>query len=149
MPTGVIVFIVALAVFMVAWFLARLTIGDPWKGKVTSAVAARPKPESIETQLRAELASTQERMTRLHVDHDAWKHLAEQCKTRIAALETDLLQARGGDTTGDGSRFGRLRRLIATEFHPDHAKHEGIEKLVRAEIFKTLWPKIEQIGRPL
>jgi hypothetical protein len=44
-------------------------------------------------------------------------------------------------------RFDRLKRLIAREFHPDQGAATGIEKQIRAEIFKTVWPRIEDIER--
>jgi hypothetical protein len=43
-------------------------------------------------------------------------------------------------------RFNILRRLVARELHPDHCIGGEIEKVVRAEFFKRLWPEIEQIA---
>jgi hypothetical protein len=45
----------------------------------------------------------------------------------------------------DDGRFRRLRALIVKELHPDHAPSDSVNGAIRAEIFKVLWPKIEQI----
>ena len=44
-------------------------------------------------------------------------------------------------------RFAALRRYLAREFHPDHSTGEGLEKLVRAEIFKKVWLVVEKIEK--
>jgi hypothetical protein len=62
---------------------------------------------------------------------------------RIVTLEGQ----RDGAAGRSDKRFDELRRYLAREFHPDHAKAEGIEKLVRAEIFKQVWPKVEEIAK--
>jgi hypothetical protein len=41
-----------------------------------------------------------------------------------------------------------LRRYLARQFHPDHAPGQGIEKVVRNEIFKEIWIEIERLNRP-
>ena len=47
---------------------------------------------------------------------------------------------------GDDSRFDALRRLIAKELHPDFCTGGQLEKLLRQECFKRLWPEIERIA---
>ena len=42
-------------------------------------------------------------------------------------------------------RFDMLRR-IAKELHPDFSTGGGLDKLLRAECFKKLWPEIERIA---
>ena len=42
-------------------------------------------------------------------------------------------------------RFDALRRLVARELHPDFCTSGGIEKMIRAEFFKRLWPEIERL----
>jgi hypothetical protein len=49
--------------------------------------------------------------------------------------------------SASGDRLRQLRAVLARELHPDHIKTEGIERLIRAEMFKTLWPCIEEIER--
>ncbi len=48
--------------------------------------------------------------------------------------------------TAPDDRFDMLRRLIAKELHPDFCTGGDLEKLLRAECFKRLWPEIERIA---
>ena len=73
----------------------------------------------------------------------------EEWKARALAAEqkaTDLAAqlASRGETRHD--RFDALRRLVARELHPDHCASGDIEKTVRAEFFKKLWPEIERLA---
>jgi hypothetical protein len=52
---------------------------------------------------------------------------------------------RGDD--GSQDRYRRLKRMLAAEFHPDNCRVDGIEKIVRTELFKNIWPKVENIDR--
>jgi len=38
-----------------------------------------------------------------------------------------------------------LKRYLAKQFHPDFAPGQGIEKIVRNEIFKEIWSEIERL----
>ena len=74
----------------------------------------------------------------------------EEWKTRALSAEeevVDLIQQLMGrqETVGD-ERFDKLRRIVAKELHPDFCAGGEIEKLIRAEFFKKLWPEIEQLA---
>ena len=43
------------------------------------------------------------------------------------------------------ARYPALRRFLAKRFHPDHAPGDGIEKIIRNEIFKEIWGEIGRI----
>lgn len=43
------------------------------------------------------------------------------------------------------SQYERLKQLVLEEFDPRHSKAVGIEKVVRAELFRTLGPRIQEI----
>ncbi len=45
----------------------------------------------------------------------------------------------------DFARFKRLRTLIVMELHPDHAAKNGADRAARTELFKAIWPKVEEI----
>jgi hypothetical protein len=36
---------------------------------------------------------------------------------------------------------------LAKRFHPDHAPGQGIEKIVRNEIFKEIWSEIDRLDQ--
>ena len=44
-------------------------------------------------------------------------------------------------------RYASLKRFLAKQFHPDYAPGQGIEKIVRNEIFKEIWNEIERLDQ--
>jgi hypothetical protein len=42
-------------------------------------------------------------------------------------------------------RFEALRRIVVKELHPDACNAGQLEKLIRAECFKKVWPEIERL----
>ena len=42
-------------------------------------------------------------------------------------------------------RYATLKRYLAKQFHPDYATGQGIEKIVRNEIFKEIWREINRL----
>jgi hypothetical protein len=73
----------------------------------------------------------------------------EEWKTRALIAEqkvTDLTAQLANRQATRDDRFDALRRLVARELHPDHCKGGDIEKTVRAEFFKRLWPEIERLA---
>jgi hypothetical protein len=43
--------------------------------------------------------------------------------------------------------FRQLRALVMKELHPDNAP-AGMDRVVRQEVFKAIWPKIEAMTQP-
>ena len=69
----------------------------------------------------------------------------EQWKARALAAE-ELLEAERNRHAGGQDRFDALRRLVAKELHPDFCTGGQLEKLMRQECFKKLWPEIERLA---
>jgi hypothetical protein len=44
-------------------------------------------------------------------------------------------------------KYQKLKHALAKLFHPDHSPASGTEKITRAETFKLIWKKIEEIDR--
>jgi hypothetical protein len=44
-------------------------------------------------------------------------------------------------------RYASLKRYLAKQFHPDYAPGQGIEKIVRNEIFKEIWNEIDRLDQ--
>jgi hypothetical protein len=76
-------------------------------------------------------------------EHEATKAALEQWKARAEAAEARAAVPSAG--TCDG-RFDALRRLLAKELHPDFCTGGNLEKAVRQEIFKVIWPKVEELA---
>ena len=73
----------------------------------------------------------------------------EELKARARVAEqkvTDLSAQLANRRPTRDDRFDALRRLVARELHPDHCVGGDIEKTVRAEFFKRLWPEIERLS---
>jgi hypothetical protein len=65
--------------------------------------------------------------------------------------EAQLLEAIAKSTNNGASqkvtdlRYASLKRYLAKRFHPDYAPGEGIEKMVRNEIFKEIWNEVDRL----
>jgi hypothetical protein len=127
---------------------------DAWKAKALAAEAPRDggKTAALEKALRdavkalreanAETLATRKQRDVWKQERDTWRDRARAAERRPVAQEPS-----GPQSVGPDRQFKRLRALLASEFHPDHAKTDGIERLVRGEIFKTLWPKVQDIEK--
>ena len=74
---------------------------------------------------------------------DHWKARAEAAEDKLLKMSTRQQNqgARGA------AQYARLKRLVAAELHPDQAKSDGIDRLVGAELFKAIWPKMQEIEK--
>ncbi len=67
--------------------------------------------------------------------------------------EEQLLEATAKTSNNDGCqkvtdvRYASLKRYLAKRFHPDYAPGEGIEKIVRNEIFKEIWIEVDRLDQ--
>jgi len=89
---------------------------------------------------------------RLHVLLTTTNQKRESWKVRALMAETQLLEAtaknsNGGRQNVSDVRYASLRRYLAKRLHPDFASGEGIEKVVRNEIFKEVWNEINRLDQ--
>jgi hypothetical protein len=129
------------------------------KGKAEPKVADRVEPNPDRPvsddrlgkrigELDQEILAQKDRVKRLQsagktviAQREKWKAQALGAEQRV----TDLIaQLASRPETRDG-RFDALRRLVAKELHPDFCDSGGLEKTLRAEFFKKLWPEIERL----
>ena len=88
--------------------------------------------------LRASVSRLQNAGKTVIAQRREWKAralVAEQKAIDLAAQQNSRRETRD-------DRFEALRRLVVRELHPDHCSGGDIEKTVRAEFFKKLWPEI-------
>jgi hypothetical protein len=78
----------------------------------------------------------------------------ESWKVRALMAEAQLLEATaktgnkgGGAENVRDVRYASLKRYLAKRFHPDYAPGQGIEKIVRNEIFKEIWNEINHLDQ--
>jgi hypothetical protein len=69
----------------------------------------------------------------------------EQWKARALVAEEQMARERDRQASGQ-DRFDALRRIVVKELHPDSCNGGQLEKLMRQECFKLLWPEIERIA---
>jgi hypothetical protein len=78
----------------------------------------------------------------------------ESWKVRALMAEAQLLEATAKTSNKGGRaenvsevRYASLKRYLAKRFHPDYAPGQGIEKIVRNEIFKEIWNEIDRLDQ--
>jgi hypothetical protein len=77
----------------------------------------------------------------------------ESWKVRALMAEAELLEAtaktsnNGGCQNVSDLRYASLKRYLAKRFHPDYGPGQGIEKIVRNEIFKEIWNEIDRLDQ--
>ena len=79
---------------------------------------------------------------------DAGKAVIEQrqqWKERALAAEEQMATERDRQASGQ-DRFDALRRIVVKELHPDACNGDQLEKIMRQECFKKLWPEIERLA---
>lgn len=86
-------------------------------------------------------AASQEMIGRLNSEVERMAALVEEQAARFQSM-----RAQSGSTSRDDTHFRRLRALIIRELHPDHAAPDSIDRALRSEVFKAIWPKIEAIA---
>jgi hypothetical protein len=79
---------------------------------------------------------------KLYEQRQSWKHRALVAEATL--LEAEISNIGGRQNVSD-LRYGALKRYLAKQFHPDFAPGNGIEKIVRNEIFKEIWSEIDRL----
>src|ERR1700747_1470252 len=82
-------------------------------------------------------------LTTTNQHRESWKVRALMAEAQFlaATAKTD-----GAENVSD-VRYASLKRYLAKRFHPDYAPGQGIEKIVRNEIFKEIWNEIERLDQ--
>jgi hypothetical protein len=119
----------------------------PMKPKVVDGAGANAnqsmpadKPEDEVRALHAKIKRLREAGKIVIVQRDEWRIRALSGEGKAAELAAQLSRQPHDD------RFDRLRRIVARELHPDFCTGGSVEKALRAEFFKALWPEIERLS---
>jgi hypothetical protein len=97
-------------------------------------------------QMVREIKRLRVRSTTIDQQRESWK-------ARALIAEAELLEATakasnsGGRQNVSDLRYASLKRYLAKRFHPDYAPGQGIEKIVRNELFKEIWNEIERLDQ--
>jgi hypothetical protein len=139
-------------------------------GNETGAIVADEpvaKKTSTEEQLRAALATITDlraKGKRVIAERDHWETLAKELTQQLAVKNQELtaqareiselkqavfeLQKQLAALTGAGpadAKFAAAKREFAKMYHPNNNRFSGLEKLVRAELFREFWVVLERI----
>ena len=123
--------------------VTALLEAERWQQRAMSAEARvgdliAYRPEDLSGRVRA----LQARLTAVTFENDQLQQRVTKTEARLAKLDS-----RPTPPTSD-YQFRRLRALLARELHPDAVPAEGVEHDIRTEIFKTVWPQVQEIERP-
>jgi hypothetical protein len=108
------------------------------RGSSSQLAAAK----TLAAERAASFAKVVDELTRANADLQ--KKIVDLEQTGSAGMAKDASTA--GDQSS-GQRYRRLRALILRELHPDHAPAGTIDWALRGELFKAIWPKVEEIDR--
>jgi hypothetical protein len=85
-------------------------------------------------------------LTTIEQKRESWKVRALMAETQL--LEATVKTSNNGRCQNVGDvRYASLKRFLAKQFHPDYAPGQGIEKIVRNEIFKEIWNEIDRLDQ--
>jgi FtsZ-binding cell division protein ZapB len=120
------------------------------KGK--QVVAERDRLEAEIARLTEEQRNLRERLStlvakgkRVVADRDRWETQAIRLSIELTEGRAELKRVSLEKQSDE--KFVAAKRAFARLFHPNKGGHEGLEKLVRAEIFKSFWPILEGIDQ--
>jgi hypothetical protein len=73
--------------------------------------------------------------------------LTEKLRAASEAAEPSSQVGPPHRTKGGDDRFRQAKVAISKVLHPNNFGHDKLTAMIRAEIFKELWPEIERIER--
>lgn len=125
-----------------------------WHSARTGTETAKPDAENTTADtaevatiadLRARIVALEGELQRAHREVQELERRIERSQDRQDhRADKDIGPA---DASGGDDRFQQARRRFAQMYHPDNNAGDGIEKLIRAEIFKEFWKELEDIER--
>jgi hypothetical protein len=95
--------------------------------------------------LEAEMHRLQARVEEAEKQCALWQMSASAAEDRALALQAALESGAANGPRGADQRFDSLRRFLARALHPDLAGADPAARVIREEIFKRVWAKIEEL----
>jgi hypothetical protein len=87
-----------------------------------------------------------ERLRSREQQWESWKVRALMAEAQLREATTKISNNCACHNVTD-VRYASLKRYLAKRFHPDYAPGQGIEKIVRNEIFKEIWNEIDRLDQ--
>jgi hypothetical protein len=98
-------------------------------------------------QMVREIERLRVRSTRIDQQRESWKVRALMAEAQVLEATVAKTSNNRGSQKVSDLRYASLKRYLAKRFHPDYAPGQGIEKIVRNEIFKEIWNEIERLDQ--
>ena len=86
-------------------------------------------------------------LTTTNQHRESWKVRALMAEAQLVEATAKTGNKGGGAENVSDVRYASLNRYLAKRFHPDYAPGQGIEKIVRNEIFKEIWNEIDRLDQ--
>jgi hypothetical protein len=86
-------------------------------------------------------------LTTTNQQRESWKVRALMAEAQLVEATAKTGDKGGGAEHVSDVRYAALKRYLAKRFHPDYAPGQGIEKIVRNEIFKEIWNEIDRLDQ--
>jgi hypothetical protein len=136
---------VILAAFAaVGFYVYRLNLLGQAVEEDTARVQAL---ESELAGIRQQAAICQSVLVRCQEELQAAREDATKAKARADAAEANARASSGAASPGADGKFQAAKRAFARLYHPDNIKADGLDKVIRAEIFKEFWRELESIQK--
>jgi len=87
-----------------------------------------------------------ERLRRSEQQRESWKIRALMAEVRLREATTKISNDGACHNVTD-VRYASLKRYLAKQFHPDYSPGEGIEKIIRNEMFKEIWNEVGRLDQ--
>ena len=96
-------------------------------------------------QMVKEIERLRVRSTAIEEQRESWRVRALMAEAQLVEATAKTGNKGGGAENVSDVRYASLKRYLAKRFHPDYAPGQGIEKIVRNEIFKEIWSEVERL----
>src|SRR5262245_61682534 len=94
----------------------------------------------------AELLEATARTSNIDQQRAGWKVRALMAEQQLLEATAKASNNGGFHTVGD-LRYASLKRYLAKRFHPDYSPGEGIERIIRTEVFKEIWNEVDRLDQ--
>lgn len=96
------------------------------------------------TEAQELACATTETLAAIEADRD--QYIGQVCRLRAELDALRAAKSTGSASNDSDDKFRRLRAVIASELHPDHAPAGSIDRALREAAFKVIWPKVEAVA---
>jgi hypothetical protein len=97
-------------------------------------------------QMVKEIERLRVRSTAIEEQRESWRVRALMAEAELPEATAKTRNDAGCQNVSD-LRYASLKRYLAKRFHPDYAPGQGIEKIVRNEIFKEIWNEVDRLDQ--